>query len=79
MLMQIDFQLWNSLIDFNTSRFLFQSFYSYVSLKIIEYFDNADGIRRLFNVLSTLKILQADPSHYLDTHAEKEQFSIKPF
>ena len=41
------------------------------NLQILKFFDKADGIRRLYNVVSTLKILQADPAHVLDTHAEK--------
>ena len=40
------------------------------NLNLIDYFDKLDGIRRLYNVVSTLKILQADPSTH-DTHAEK--------
>ena len=50
-------------------------FFSYAlqnkSLDILKYFDECDGVRRLYNVLSTLKILQKDQNHQIDTHAEK--------
>ena len=51
-------------------------FFSYAlqnkSLNILKYFDECDGVRRLYNVLSTLKILQKKDSHHqVDTHAEK--------
>ena len=50
-------------------------FFSYAlqnkSLDILKYFDECDGVRRLYNVLSTLKILQREQNHQVDTHAEK--------
>ena len=50
-------------------------FFSYVLLSpskhILTLFDQKDGVRRLFNVISTLKILQAESRHDTDSHAEK--------
>ena len=52
-------------------------FFSYVLLcpskVILDYFDAKDGVRKLFNVISTLKILQSpNPSSSdNDSHAEK--------